>query len=119
MEIENNTLESPDILKDSTIKNLNIKEEFMPDNKQDLNKILGSGYNITGDINIIKSNGEVVKYKSFNDYPYKEKEQEKPSNPIPQIPEDINENEIPKGNTCLICCGKCFSKCCFCCKSKT
>ena len=115
MEIENNLLESPDIIKDSTIENLNIKEEFMPDNKEDLNKILGSEYNITGDINIIKKNGEIVKYKNFDDYPYKEQEEQPDIPNNTQIPEDIDEKEIPKPNSCLICCGKCCSKCC-CCK---
>ena len=111
--------ENLDILKGSTIVELNINEEFMPDNKEDLNKILGSEYNITGDINIIKSNGEIVKYKNLDNYPYKE-QKEQPDIPInPQIPEDIKEKEIPKPNPCCLCCATCFSKCCCCCKSKT
>ena len=110
--------ENPDILKGSTIRNLNINEEFMPDNKEDLNKILGSEYNITGDINIIKSNGEVVKYKNFDDYPYKEQEEQPdiPNNP-PQLPTNIEDT--PKPSSCCLCCAKFFSKCCCCCKSKT
>jgi len=111
--------ENPDILKGSTIIELNINEEFMPDNKEDLNKILGSEYNITGDINIIKSNGEIVKYKNLDNYPYKE-QKEQPDIPInPQIQEDIKEKEIPKPNQCCLCCATCFSKCCCCCKPKT
>ena len=115
MENENQTLESPDILNKSTIENFNIKEDFMPDNKQDLDKILGDGYNITGNINIIKSNGEVVTYKNFDDYPYKEQEkQPNITNNPPQLPTNIEDT--PKPNSCCLCCATCFSKCCCCCK---
>ena len=105
------------ILENSTVDELYINEEFIPEDKKDLDMLVGNNC-ITKMIYIIDKDGKCKKYKDFNDYKnnkeYKEPEQQDiPINP--QIPEDIKENEIPKGNTCINCCGKCFKSCCCCC----
>ena len=105
------------ILEDSTVDELYIKEEFMPEDKKDLDRLVGKNCT-TKMIYIVDKDGNLKKYKGFNDYKNNQeyKEPEPVEDPInQQIPEEIEENEIPKGNMCLNCCGKCFTNCC-CCK---
>jgi len=108
------------ILEDSTVDELYINEEFMPEDKKDLDKLIGNNC-ITKMIYIIDKDGKCKKYKDFNDYKnnieYKDEEQQDiPINPqIPEKIENVDEKEIPKGNTCINCCGKCFKSCCCCC----
>jgi len=105
------------ILEDSTVDEIYIKEEFMPEDKKDLDRLVGNNCTVNM-LYIVDKDGNCKKYKNFEDYKnnieYKDEEQVDHINQ--QIPEDIKEKEIPKGNTCLICCGKCFKSCCCCCK---
>ena len=110
------------ILEDSTVDELYINEEFMPEDKKDLDRLVGNNCTV-GMIYIVDKDGKCKKYKDFNDYKnnieYKDEEQHNIPINQPQQPEIIKEKEIQKPNSCITCCGKCFKSCCCCCKSKT
>ena len=106
------------ILEGSTVDELYIKEEFMPEDKKDLDRLVGNNCTVNM-LYIVDKDGNCKKYKNFEDYKnnieYKDEEQVDPINQQQQ-PEIIKENEIQKPNSCITCCTKCFTKCCCCCK---
>ena len=110
----------PKMFKNSKIKNLIIRQDYLPDSKEDLATFFGDGYEI-GKIEITDKNGNVIKtYNNVNDFRkdfdnnYKE---EKENNERDKINTENIKNI--NGDHCSICCLKCFSNCCCCCKTKT
>ena len=110
----------PKMFENSKIKNLIIRQDYLPDSKEDLATFFGDGYEI-GKIEITDKNGNVIKtYNNVNDFRkdfdnnYKE---EKENNERDKINTENIKNI--NGDHCSICCLKCFSNCCCCCKTKT
>ena len=117
-----------DMFLKSNIKNFNITEGFLPEDKNALKTLLGEKFNF-GQINIVNNEGNVINsfsnYKDFLDN--YEHILESPGTPIEhhtgepnqEIKVDSEEiDNIKEVSYCAHCCN-CFNKCCCCCKSKT
>ena len=130
IEDKNKDIESLDILEGAVVENLYIKDEFMPEDKKDLDKLIGKNCTVKM-LYIVDKDGNCKKYKGINDYKnnieYKEQKQDldhinhqiQENHINQQNPKDIKEKheEVPKCSKCLDCCTKCFHNCCCCCNN--
>ena len=112
----------PNILNGSTVYVLNIKEGFMPDNKEDLDIILGKNCNAKK-VCVLCEDGTTKIYASVQDLKDGNEMKEDPSNNQNNIttPDIEDPKDLKDKSKCLTCCSKCcgsFFKCCCCCCHK-